>query len=228
MNTQDVNTFDNNTWYQINWKYGNSLTHSPLYVQFEEYAYGSAYLSPYDWMRWQFIPYPQNNSQYSLRPGELGAGGCFAAAQKGLVDASCQNDCSETGPFVTNRVDASSYWTITAWDDGSYAFSNSANGTNWLLSVDNSGPGSGSWLNMAKSSSNQSLAAWDVSSVGPINNIAYSTVSDCGISNQELANDSIAGSVSLGVRQRRPKYKYDSCSYPSNYDMAINHCGWSQ
>lgn len=171
-------SFNNNTWYQINWKYGSALMHSPLYVQYESFAYGSAYLSPYDWMKWQFIPSPQNTSQFVIRPAELGVGAWLGSAQKGLVDAACQNDCSETGLFVTNRLDASSLWTVSQWDDSSYYFSNNANGSDWLLSVDGLGPGAGSWLNMGKPSTNRTIQQWNITSIGLINDVAYSTVSE--------------------------------------------------
>lgn len=129
--------FDDNTWYQVNvTKFsGFSLLGTSL---FKDGLTGAVFYKETNTslrgQSWQFYPY--NSSVYLLRCKDAGPNGYLAAAA-GSSDGAQASITGNTVPILANYnvTDDSMFWQIDPWGDGTYYFSNLANGTNWRLNV---------------------------------------------------------------------------------------------
>ena len=195
--------FLNNTFYivKLAMPNGASLQSSGTFVAQDNAPYGSAFLSPYNssshthrWS-WQFFPSPSNDSQYVIRSADsYGSAPSWlnAVQQWRFGSSTCEDYCSQTTAAITNITDASSFWSIIPSGNGqTYYLSNAANGSDWYLSVDSTGPNAGSWLNMNNAGSNRTWMSFELSSVGQINNPMFSTVSIVTRANSQSITDSL-------------------------------------
>ncbi|KAK2615503.1 hypothetical protein N8I77_002253 [Diaporthe amygdali] len=129
--------FDTNAWYQVNvTKFpGSSLLGTSL---FQDGKTGAVFYQNTNTsakgQSWQFYPY--NSSVYLLRCKDGGPNGYLAAAA-GKTDTDQSDVTGNTVPILANYnvTDDSMFWTVAPWGDGTYYFSNLANGSEWRLSV---------------------------------------------------------------------------------------------
>ncbi|KAF3767309.1 hypothetical protein M406DRAFT_328397 [Cryphonectria parasitica EP155] len=126
--------FDTNAWYQVNvTSQKDQCFHgTPLY---EDGLTGAVFFQNTNTsntgQRWQFYPY--NSSVYLLRCEEGGPNGYLGTS---LGTGSDKDRLTgNTVPWLAhyNVSDDSMFWTIEPWGDGTYYFSNLANGTGWRL-----------------------------------------------------------------------------------------------
>lgn len=123
--------------------------------------------------RWQFYPY--NASVYLLRCEEGGPDAFLAAARgSGSSSDPASSTTGDTVPIMSNLSisDSSIFWQIAPWGDGTYYFSNLANGSDWRLNTL-------STALMAMDSNittEQSGEHYQFSSMGTIGNSRYSTM----------------------------------------------------
>lgn len=129
--------FDTNAWYQVNvTKFpGSSLLGTSL---FQDGKTGAVFYQNTNTsakgQSWQFYPY--NSSVYLLRCKDGGPNGYLAAAA-GKTNTDQSDVTGNTVPILANYnvTDDSMFWTVAPWGDGTYYFSNLANGSEWRLSV---------------------------------------------------------------------------------------------
>lgn len=168
---------DTNTWYQVT---------SP---QLDDYSMRGTNLWASDgttgalWMdktnvtgiggfSWQFWPW--NSSVYLLRCKDCGSTGYLAVD---VGDDGAPADQDETGNtiLITANYDVggdSIFWEIKPWDDGTYYFSNLANGSAWRMNAL-----SNTLMVMDSNiTSGQEGEHYDFTSLSAIDNSDYSTV----------------------------------------------------
>lgn len=135
---------------------------------------GSTFLSPlnstHNAFRWQVIHPRDDNTVYILRTQEDGANMYMGTG----LNKTCSSDGCKTLVQMQPTLDDSCRWTFGPWDDGTYYLSNKANASSWHIDIQDNG--SWTWMN-----SNISIARagqhWSVSSIAPIDDATYSTVS---------------------------------------------------
>jgi hypothetical protein len=129
--------FDTNKWYQIirSGSTDQSMDGSYLYNKGET---GSTFFKVTDTTdpeeQWQFFPY--DSTTYVLRTKASGSFGYMTVAV-----SQTETTPGATVPKMTNcsLADTSMFWQISPWGDGSFFFTNAANGSAWhLLTKSNS------------------------------------------------------------------------------------------
>ncbi len=161
--------FDPNRWYQIILKVGDgqSLDGSVLF----DHGTGSVFLKNTDTTnaeeQWQIFPY--NATYYVLRTKASGAQGYMAVA----VNAN-ETTLGETVPVMRNSTlsDNSMFWQIGPWGDGTFFFTNGANGSAWHLLVKSNDLMAMS-SNITKPQDEQSFL---FNPLGKVNDAAFSSV----------------------------------------------------
>lgn len=166
--------FDDNTWYQVNVTRftGLSLLGTSLFKDGKTGAvfYQNTNTSARG-QSWQFYPY--NSSVYLLRCKDGGPNGYLAAAA-GKEDTEQSSITGNTVPILAhyNVSDNSMFWQIEPWGDGTYYFSNLANGSNWRLNV----LGSALMAMDSNITSEQAGEHFTFSSLSTIGDDRYSTI----------------------------------------------------
>lgn len=129
---------DDNAWYQVNVTRftGLSLRGTSLYNDGNTGAvfYQNTNTS-IPGQSWQFYPY--NSSVYLLRCRN-GGPDAYLAVAVGKSDSSDSSSVTgNTVPILANYnvTDDSMFWQVGPWGDGTYYFSNLANGSDWRLNV---------------------------------------------------------------------------------------------
>lgn len=161
--------FNSNQWYQLNVKAFTTLSMdgSTLY----DHGTGSVFFqntnTTLPGQQWQI--YAFSSSTYVLRTKESGHDGYL-----GVAVTYNGTTAGNTVPEMRNHTlsDNSMFWQITPWGDGTFFFTNSANGTAWHLDVLLSAL-------MAMSSNitaPQDGQRYSFTTLGAINDQAFSTV----------------------------------------------------
>lgn len=121
---------------------------------------------------WQFYPY--NSSVYLLRCRNGGPNAYLAVAVGVESTGSSAVTTGNTVPIMANYnvTDDSMFWRVDPWGDGTYYFSNLANGTDWRLNV----LGTGLMAMDSNITSAQSGEHFTFTSLSTIGDSRYSTV----------------------------------------------------
>lgn len=128
---------DDNAWYQVNVTRftGLSLRGTSLYNDGNTGAvfYQNTNTS-IPGQSWQFYPY--NSSVYLLRC-KNGGPNAYLAVAAGTGNSDSSTVTGNTVPILANYnvTDDSMFWQVAPWGDGTYHFSNLANGSDWRLNV---------------------------------------------------------------------------------------------
>ena len=161
---------DSNTWYLV-LNGGSSALQSGFP---NPPPFGSTFLSPPNSTQnaelWQIIHPADDSTFYVLRSRDNGSGSFMTVT----VNSTCTVNGCNSVPRMAPTVDDSARWSFSPWNDGTFFMYNKANGSSWHVDVQDNG----SWLWM---NSNDSIAQtgqhWSFSSIAPINDTTYSTVS---------------------------------------------------
>lgn len=162
--------FDPNTWYQLTAKGhpAQSMYGGPLFAEGLGPVYFEITNTTLAGQRWQLYPY--NSSTYLLRTKESGHDAYLSAA----YSANETTIPGSTRPKMQDYTlsDTSIFWQISPWGDGTFYFTNLANGTAWHMQVN---PNS-----LMAMSSNitapQDGQSFSFTSLGSINDQTFSTV----------------------------------------------------
>ncbi|TAQ87943.1 hypothetical protein B7494_g3734 [Chlorociboria aeruginascens] len=122
--------FDTNHWYQLSVGDSNSMVGTGLYDAGRGAVFVKATNSSNPDEQWQLFPF--NSSYYVLRTKESGAQSYLNTATE-----TTETTPGSTVPNMTNSTlsDDSMFWQISPWGDGTFYFTNAANGTAWHLNV---------------------------------------------------------------------------------------------
>lgn len=125
---------DTNAWYQINVTRFTGLSLRGTVLYDKDHKAGAAFYTTSNTsdpsQYWQFYPY--NASVYLLRcktPGSKAYLGATQTTNKGVT--------GNTSPYVADYSisDASMFWTVEPWGDGTYYLWNLGNGSDWRMNV---------------------------------------------------------------------------------------------
>ena len=166
---------DENAWYQVNVTRftGLSFLGTSLY---NEGNTGAVFFQNTNTssrgQSWQFYPY--NSSVYLLRCKDGGPNAYLAVAAAGKDSTDSSTVTGNTVPVMANYnvTDDSMFWQVAPWGDGTYHFSNLANGSDWRLNV----LGTGLMAMDSNITSAQSGEHFTFNSLSTIGDSRYSTV----------------------------------------------------
>ncbi|OCL13472.1 hypothetical protein AOQ84DRAFT_108680 [Glonium stellatum] len=162
--------FNSNQWYQltaVSESTDLSMAGTILYDHGQGAVFFQVTNTTHPAQQWQI--YPFNSSTYILRTKESGHDGylCVAVYYNGTTPGY-------TVPQVRNYTltDDSMFWQITPWGDGTFYFTNAANGTAWHLDVL-----SNTLMSMSSNiTAPQDGQRYSFTQLGAINDKAFSTI----------------------------------------------------
>ncbi|KAG0646395.1 hypothetical protein D0Z07_7648 [Hyphodiscus hymeniophilus] len=159
--------FDTNSWYHLGAR-KSSLAGTGLYDHGKGAVFATGTNASDPQQLWQFFPY--NSTYYVLRTKASGQFGYMSAAA-----GANETTPGDTVPTMLNvtLADDSMFWTISPWGDGTFYFTNAANGTAWHLNVKPNG-----LLSMNSNiTAPQTGQRFSYTQAGSIDNAAFSSVS---------------------------------------------------
>lgn len=168
--------FDRNTWYQILWTSSSSFQGNALNFNTAS-TEGAVYCNTTDTssasQQWQIFPY--NSTYYILRTKASSALGYLVT-----YCAPSEPTPGSTVPAVFNAsiADDSMFWQISPWGDGTFYFTNAANGTSWHMynKLPGQYPGGGLMAMTSNISMAQVGQEFSFSALGSVDDVAYSSV----------------------------------------------------
>lgn len=174
--------FDTNRYYQLvtgkggtGGSGGQSMDGTSLYNQGKGAVFFQNTNTTDSGQQWQIFPF--NSSVYVLRTQASGSEGYMGVALNQNEDTP-----GKTVPIMVSAVQAddSMFWNISPWGDGTFYFTNAANGTAWHLTVK-----SNSLMAMTSNISvQQDAQSFSFLQLGTIDDSSYSSVVVCSVPSQ--------------------------------------------